>query len=172
MKKLFSVIGLSAALTALPAHGATAPDAGTANILRRDWNIGGFFNWTRNSGRAAGASETALSTAIEYFVLNGLSAGLALGVEGGSTQETIAALGPGLSWYFWRDGRLAANAGGGVRFGLTDATVNSIAEAQLGVRYFATPSVAFGPSFFFRHFDSRFTDYGRYGVAVNFGVFL
>ena len=88
-------------------------------------------------------------------------------------SDAIALLGPLAEFYFWQQDRLAAGVQLSYLHGLTDATIIGRLNAVLGVSYFMTPSVAFGPYFTFSRIFSRTqTNFSRYGVGASFGIFL
>ncbi len=180
MKKI--VVLLVAFMVSVPAIASTqsgeakvSAPATTANIRTGNWNVGGTFALTKRTGRGEdGASEVFASFSGKYFLIDRLALGLFFGLDAETGVPTVASLGPEATYFFWNDGALATFVGLGFRFGLTDATVNSILDTQLGAQYFVVPTVAVGPMLFFSRFNSKFSgqSYQRYGVAFGLNVYL
>jgi hypothetical protein len=172
-----SHLWILAALVLLPLGVRAAPPparAGVpeANLKEGGWTVGGFVEFTQNAGRAEDASAFQVSVSASRFIADGFALGASGGLDGATGLETVASVGPLVSYYLWSGGRLAPYVSGGIRFGLTEATVNNVLQGIVGLEYFLVPSVAVGPSFFFNHYNSDFTDYQRYGFTLNLGVYL
>jgi hypothetical protein len=146
--------------------------ATSANINSGNWNVGGYFDFTKNSGAYYDDVEFSASLTAKYFLINRLALGIGGGVDAGPGESAAASVGPAASYFFWSDGKLAAHADLGFRYGLTDTTVPWFITSQIGVNYFFTPSVAMGPSVYLNHYSSRYADFQRYGAQVNIGVYL
>lgn len=143
-----------------------------ANINTGNWNVGGSASFAKNSGKSSDSTEFSLGLDARYFLIDRFALGLGLGFDTETGQSTLATLGPSGTYFFWSDGKLASFAAVGFRFGLTDATIRSIMRGNLGLEYFIVPSVAFGPTLFFNHYNSKYKDYQRYGLALGLNIYL
>ena len=80
------------------------------NIRAGNWNLGGYFDFVKTSGREDG-SEYSASITGRYFLIDRLSLGLGFGVDGATGDETRGSVGPTAAYYFWSDGKLASYVG-------------------------------------------------------------
>lgn len=163
---------ISSAASAAVESNTSETTTSNANILSGNWNVGGYFHFVKNSGRRDDGSEYSTAVTAKYFLIDRVALGLGLGLEAKTGDDTVANLGPAASYFFWNDGKLATYVGMGFRFGLTDATVNSVIQTSLGAEYFVAPTVAVGPALFYNHYNSKFADYQRYGVSFILDVYL
>jgi len=106
-----------------------------------------------------------ISPTAEYFVTDRLSLGgtFSLAIPFG-TGLSYYSIGPSATFYFWKQERLAASFSESVAYARLSgvgyppvSTGALISTTKLGVEYFFTPSVSFGPAFQWRH---AFTDVG------------
>lgn len=143
-----------------------------ANIYEGNWNVRGYFDFTKHSGRRDDVSEFAVSLAGRYFLKDRIAMGLSFGFESSGDYESVGSLGPTVAYFFWNYDQLASFVGLTFRVGFTDATVSSMVLGELGLEYFIIPSVALGPSLHLNYYNSRRQDFQRFGVVVNLGIYL
>jgi len=175
----FRLVLISAALVASSSTFAAIDGASfealastNANINSGNWNVAGFLSFVKNSGRNSDGTEYSATVTGKYFLINRFALGLGLGMDGATGENTLASVGPTASYFFWQSGKLASHVDVGFRFGLTSATVKSFIQGSLGLEYFLAPVVALGPALFYNHYNSRFSDYQRYGITFNLGIYL
>ena len=149
-----------------------SPSTTTPNILKGNWYGSGGLSFTKNAGRKSDASEYVVSLSGSYFLIDHLALGLTLGVDGETNQNTVAALGPSATYFFWSTSTIATYVGTGFRLGLPDATVDSIMQLRMGLEYFLTSSVAIGPSAFYYYYNSKSGDYKKYGLLLSLSTYL
>ncbi len=119
-----------------------------------------------------------LNPSAEYFVLNSFSVG-------GTVQSTISkhsrsfGMGPSLSYYFWQNKKWASYIGAGALY--TTVRTENIsnqytavsqywsANGTLGLNYFLTPSVSFGPVF---NYDYTFPDDNPKSVGSSYSTLI
>ncbi|MGE0616157.1 MAG: hypothetical protein AB7P04_11000, partial [Bacteriovoracia bacterium] len=128
---LAMVIGILCAVT-LQAWGAEIPATSLvsadslSNIHSGNWNVGGSIDFAKNSGRRNDSSEFNTVFTAKYFLVDRFALGLAGGVDVETGEDTVATVGPAVSYVFWTNEKLAASIGSSIRVGLTDATVSSV----------------------------------------------
>jgi hypothetical protein len=142
------------------------------NILAGNLNVGGYVDFSSTSGFRDDATTFETSVQAKYFLLNRLALGLAGSTTKVSGQEAIAYLGPIAAYHFFTTEHASTWAQMGFRFGLTDRAWDNRLTASVGMDYFITPSVAFGPSVYFNRFNSGSRSARSVGLELNFGIYL
>jgi len=148
------------------------------NLLKSNWATGGSLGFEHfgSTSTIDSYNQFKLSLNVKYFVVDHLALGLMANVttHDAGSSDTVANLGPAATYFFWTQDRLAAFVTGNARFGLNDATLVSILEGAVGIQYFFTQSVAFGPEFYFVHDTSHHEVNNRndYGLEFDFGIYL
>ncbi len=143
-----------------------------ANISKTNWSISNYIDYSTysRSGNSYNTFEFSLSP--EYFIKDRFSLGSSLELFSGSSNVTTTTIGPSLTYHFWQQEKISVYANAAFLFGLTDASYNSILRFKLGMNYFITPAVSFGPSFAFRYYDSDFYDLSKLSFAAGFSIYL
>ena len=160
------------AWNALSVRDAEASTASSANIDLGNWNMAGFLSFVKSSGLGTDGAQYSASVTGKYFLVDRFALGLSLGVDGATDEIPVASVGPTASYFFWQSGKLASHVDVGVRVGLTSATVRSVLLGSVGLEYFLAPTVALGPALFYNYYSSRYSDYQRYGLSFNLGIYL
>ncbi len=120
-----------------------------ANIQQGNMQIGGGFWWEQNSEGRSTERSYSIYPSVEYFVLDNLSLGGTLTYSYG--EYITSGIGPSLSYYFFKDGKIAAHLSQVLSFtkysgmdGLINEAKVNVGTTSVGVKYFAAPQVAFG----------------------------
>lgn len=174
----FGFLGL-ALLVSSGANAAVEPTAvskmslpaSVSNIHSGNLNVGGYFDFTKSSGRRNDDAAFSANVNAKYFLIDHLALGLGAGLDADPGEDAVASIGPTASYFFWNDGKLAAHVDLGFRIGLTDRTVPSFLQSAVGLDYFVAPTVALGPSLFLNHYND-YRGYQRFGVSFHLGVYL
>ncbi len=140
------------------------------NIYQGNWNVGGSFSISRESDTET--TRFNLSSEAKYFFADRFALGASTRLATASGADPLFAIGPDATYFFCTHDQWATYVSAGVRFGITDASWKSVITTQLGAAYFITPSVAFGPSFYFDRYTGSFTSFSNYGLLFNFGIFI
>lgn len=153
-------------------------EAPAMNIQRGNWNVGANLWLRSNSIETKNCCQTSYELGFEgsRFVTERVAVGatFSIGRDEAYGDSTWALLGPKVAYYFWKGERTAAYSSLEGALGLTDATIRGRAAAEVGMKYFFTNAVAFGPYFegkrTFRHGTNR--DYNSVSFGANFGIYL
>ncbi len=155
----------------LPAAKADEQSA-YANVNQKNWLCGGLINYTHNSSDTSTTDQLRLTVEARYFVIDRLAIGLDSQVTIKTDVDTVASLGPSATYFFWSQEKLATFVTAAFKIGLTDATVKSIFTGEVGLDYFITPSVAFGPDAFFDAYQGHLSNRSDLGLEFNFKIFI
>lgn len=126
----------------------SASIAQAANVNEGNWEVGGGWDLSRSSGRT---SFTVRADG-QYFFADQLSAGLDTSYYHSGAYDAYS-LGPVVTKYVWADEKLfpylsmlpiALNKSGSYTY--------ASSRARVGVKYFFTDSVAFGPAAEYTHY--------------------
>lgn len=109
-------------------------------------------------GSSSGFSST-LNPRAEYFFSDSLSVGGSAAIYSNS-NENIYGLGPSFSYYFSKTAKTAAYAGASIQYNKSTFNDNDYLRyfATLGMKYFLTSSVAFGPELSYSTYSTTYTD--------------
>lgn len=153
-------------------------EAPTMNIQKGNWNVDGNLWLRSNSINSKKCCQTAYEVGLEgsRFVAERVAVGatFSIGRDESYGEEPWALVGPKVDYYFWQGERTAAYSSLEGAVGLTDATIRGRAAAEVGMKYFFTSAVAFGPYLegkrTFRHGTNR--DFNSLSFGANFGIYL
>ncbi|OFZ21023.1 MAG: hypothetical protein A2X94_06740 [Bdellovibrionales bacterium GWB1_55_8] len=161
-EKLFLLLAVFALSTTAFAEG---------NIRAGNAAVSGYADVSRRSA-PSDATDYALGINSSYFFRDSLALGVKGTISGSSDSDMGALLGPTATYFFWSQDSLASYARAGIQFGLTDVSVLSIIQGELGLEHFLLPSVALGPVISYSHYNSRYSDFQRLGFSVNLAIYL
>jgi len=146
-----------------------------ANINQNNVELGGTIDFGYS---VVGGSLFQINPTVRYFVIDRL----ALGVTGNfitSAVSTYLNMGPSVVYHFWSNERVSTYVGQDFLYNLNeynDYSYNSsistrwTSETKLGMNYFITPVVAFGPRVsYLRNFAS---DVGAFTLAAAFSLYF
>jgi hypothetical protein len=136
--------------------GTTAQAA--PRIQKGDWELGGALNF-RHTDEASpyfGSTKRTLFTFRgngQYFVHDGLSAGVELGISTAGVSGPQVQAGPVVTKYIWVDDKLAPYVSMlPIQYNKSERIPGTYATTvRVGAKYFLTDSVAVGPAFEYSH---------------------
>lgn len=145
------------------------PENFQPNLKQGNWEVGGSFalGYSTSSGFVGYLDPRGL-----YFFSDRLAAGLSAGLSftsARSTNSVNGVVGPALSYYFWKQERLATYLSQDILFGIGSG---ALSKSALGLNYFFTPSVSFGPSIQYQQFIGPESGNGFLQIRGNFSIFL
>ncbi len=148
-----------------------------ANVRKGNVAVGGDLGVSYSS---YDGSSVFLNPSAEYFIADRFSVGGTLSFTFNSQYQSYG-IGPSATYYFWNQGQWVASAGLGVRYAASrddDAPYvreysNWLGMAKLGLGFFATPAVSFGPQLtIYQDLASRYSDSGWGSLLFQFNVYL
>lgn len=126
-----------------------------ANINRGNVLTGGSFSLTQTWYSATDTMNIGLGVPVQYFLIDRLALGGLVGLSHyrfGSTKYTDAYVGPAATLYFWDAEHIATYADTFLAWDFLHRSDDQLALGfGMGVDYFVTPSVAFGPKVTYTH---------------------
>jgi hypothetical protein len=127
-------------------------------INKGDWEIGGGLNLSHTDEASPyfGSSRRTLFTLRgngQYFVQDGLSAGLELGIASAGAASPQVQAAPVVTKYIWVDDKLAPYVSMlPIQYNKSEKIPGTYATTvRVGAKYFLTDSVAVGPAFEYSH---------------------
>ncbi len=139
------------AATATPSETSAIPtmtssETAPANIRKGNVAVGGDLGASYST---FGGSAVYLNPSAEYFIADRLSVGGTLTSTLSENYQSYG-IGPSATYYFWSQNKWAASTGLAIRYSNSSSEYDSSSSywtgmAKLGIGYFATPSVSFGP---------------------------
>lgn len=175
--KLFRKLSGLILIVAASTFAAEPTDASLANIHTGNVSTSSSFafNQVLNSNSTA-VSTLSLSTDVRYFVIDHLAVGGVFTYDHSSNANSndVVWLGPGATYFFWTDGKLASKLAASYQFGLGSSMASGMFTTTLGLDYFITPSVDVGPTVAYRHTvgSSQIQSNDRIILGVSFGIYL
>jgi hypothetical protein len=189
------VVGLGVLWVSAAVSYAAAPSAAPefAHITQGHWIANGGVSYAKTpftgSGVGGVTSYTTLAIvpSLQYFFWDRLALGLNLRFSIFNYDvhtETDFDLGPAATYFFWTQERLAAHFTAGYLFTSAKTTDDSFPSANssksggegvlsVGLDYFFSPSVSFGPSFTYRILSTpRYAESSGILLAALFGIYL
>ena len=127
----------------------TSSEIAPANIRKGNVAVGGDLGASYST---LGGSTVYLNPSAEYFIADRFSIGGTLTSTLSDNYKSYG-IGPSATYYFWNQNQWAASTGLAIRYSASNyedgqydsRNTNWTGVAKLGVGYFATPSVSFGP---------------------------
>ena len=177
--RLFCLTGLS--MIAISAYAVTSgtgnfdatPKALNQNLSFGNWNLGTTGSLSRDEGNFPGTTDFFIAVTAKYFVADRLAVGLLGDWSISSRYPSRLSLGAAGDYYFWTNGATAALVGLSHEFQILRPYRSSTSAARVGMRYFFSPTVAFGPNLFYREYWHRRTsDSHSYGIDFGFDIYL
>jgi hypothetical protein len=170
---------------ALAATGARAELASfEPNLHRGNVRVGGDISLTGVSfANGASSYNLVANLPVQYFLFDGLTLGGAVGwqtagstaTSGVSQSTTSFSVGAESAWYFWTYGRMAARVQPEIWVYFSDSRPTTWqAAGALGVEWFFTRSVSFGPGVLYAHtFQAdAYPSSDLYRFFVDFNIYL
>lgn len=144
-------------------------------INKGNWEIGGEGNYFR-SNEKSGLRSLVLSPRAEYFIMNRLSVGGRLNYIDSNRAATEVQLGPGFTWYIMQISRSVVYIDQAILWVNPSGNQQTYfaGDTGLGIDFFLSPSVAFGPSIrglYYFGGDSSVPE-GGVGFRLGLSIFL
>ena len=137
-------LGLFTAGTAHADDAAATTSTFAVPVTRGHWKVGGSFSY---SNYGSGQWNASLTPSAEYFFIDRLSFGAAVSGSWASYGYTSTAISPSLTYYFLVQNQIGYYINQTANFTNSNyGGVGTTFGTSVGMNYFFTPSVAFGPS--------------------------
>ena len=169
MKRLIFLVLLVSSF----AKASTEDIKSLANINKGNAMVfgGANFSQTFNGNQLSGSMG--IDIGFGYFLLPGLALGFSASADAGTNQKLVALGGPLAHYFFFKEETLGTYIQVRYLQGFTQTTIRGRVLLNIGLDFFLTTSVAFGPNLSFGHtFGRNSSDYDRVILGANFAIYL